>query len=231
VINVARAYLLSNCRSVAVSFMTPFAEAIDVSCRMNGLVHDPSLPNEEALGKVVSVDLDADGSSGLFSGKIGLACAVGTDAAIEETEGTPVYATAECLDHDCQVFYGRTVALGSGDLVYSPPVDEVNDDGLTFPLTRDQAVVRYETISVGNQDEVLGSLMSRITGVLGGNNWRSVEEQAEGQQDGVGRIQAAFEAQTKLYQELELKPVDRAFEAEHVIDVGPLSVPQQVSTS
>jgi hypothetical protein len=228
-LNVGRAYLISNSRSVAISFQTPFAEAIGTTCRMNGLVHDPSLPNGQALGKVTSVDLDADGSQGLFIGTIGLACAVGTGASVVEVEGTPVYAEPDVLGPDCQVFEGRYVALGSDDVVYAPPINDVNDDGLVFPLTREQAVVRYETMVIGDQAATLASLMSRIR--LPGNIDSIPSQRADADHESANRVQDAFDSQCALWQELEIKPLDKPFEHEHAIAVGPLSIPQQVSLS
>lgn len=222
-INVARAHIISAARPVAVSFETPFAAAIGTTCRHNGLVHDPSLPGGQALGKVRTVDLDFDGG-GRFSGKIGLACAVGTGVAVEEVAGTPSYVDASVLGPDLQVFEGRFVALPSGDLAYTPPVNAVNDDGLVFPLTRDQAVVRYELVTSGNPYAGLSAnvfvggvipVLSVQDLVLGANNTATAIA--------VGSQQASQSV------ELELKPLNLSFEAEHDIDVSVLTLPQQVN--
>lgn len=219
-INVARAHILSAARPIAISFQTPFTAAIDVTCRHNGLAHDPSLPGGHALGKVISVDLDFDGS-GLFSGKIGLACAVGTGVAVEEAAGTPTYVDAAVLGPDVQVFEGRFVALPSGDLAYTPPVDGVNDDGLTFPLTLDQVLVRNSVIESGDPLADLirgqnGIALTDVDGLMQSGNQTATSIDAASQK-------------AEMRQEIELKPLNRPFEAEHVITVSDLTIPQQVN--
>jgi hypothetical protein len=220
VINVARAHLISNARPVAIRFGTLFAAAAAASCRNNGRVHDPSLPGGVALGKVVTVDLDADGGSLLFSGKIGLACAVGTGAAVEAVTGTPSYVDASVLGPDVQVYDGQVIALPSGDLGYTPPVDDVNDDGLVFPLTLDQVLVRNEVISSGNP---LAGLSHNFGGVPLG-----IDDLVQSGKDTATAIASAAQ-QAELRVEIELKPLNRAFEAEHVIAVTDLYLPQQVN--
>lgn len=221
-INVARAHLISNARPIAIRFGTLFAAAAATSCRNNGLVHDPSLPGGQALGKVTTVDLDADGASALFSGKIGLACAVGTGAAVEAVTGTPSYVDADVLGPDVQVFDGAVIALPSGDLGYTPPVDAVNDDGLVFPLTLDQVLIRNEVISTGNPLAGIGN-STGFPGLVAG-----IDDLVQNARNSATAIASAAQ-QAEMRVEIELKPLNRAFEAEHVIAVTDLYLPQQVN--
>jgi hypothetical protein len=112
----------------------------------------------------------------------------------------------------------------------------VNDDGLKFPLTYDQVVVRSETLtSAGEtQQDVLARInslnglpqVSSAQGLFGTalELWKLAQEAAK-------TAQAALGGANKWY-ELELKPVaDLSFEYSFDITAGPLLVEKQVDLS
>jgi hypothetical protein len=221
---VSRAHLLQGSRVVTVSFDCPFRRALNLSCRKNARLHDGRLPGGAALGKIIKVTLSGDGSGGAFVGHVVLGCAIGNGAAIEEVEGTPVYVDADVLGPETQVFTGRLVALPSSDIVYPPPTDAPDDDGLVFPLTRDQAVVRYEikTSDLSQADAIAAASSPFKNPVI--NSTMDLVAQAQNQ----GTVVNDVFSNAQIWVELELKPVTNGpFTAQYVFDAA-LSVPKQV---
>jgi len=223
-LNVARADLLADCRVASTSFDCPFRRALHLSCRMNAILHNPSLPGGVAVGKIMKLTLSGDGSSGLFKGNVVMGSAAGFGAAVEEVAGTPVYVDADVLGPETQIFTGRFVVLGSGDLGYSPPTDAPNDDGLVFPLDYGQAVVRYEIKTDPlSQSDALRAAIS--VGPADPTSTLQLATTAQAQ----GLVINDVFAKANIWVELELKPLTGSFENEFVVTAGPLSVPMQVN--
>jgi hypothetical protein len=220
-INVARAHILSKCRVVSSSWTaTNFATALAMSLKMTARAHDARrLPGGSVLGKVVKIKLLADGDSGELSGTISIKSAIGYGEAVEGSEGEPTYVDADVIGADGQVFSGRFIALPSGDIGYSPPVDAPVDDGLVFPLTYEQAVVRdaivfSEFIAPGDPPG------PDLAAVGGAGTLGTIEKRP-----------TSLPTQSDVWYELELKPVTNGpFETSFdEIVVGPLSVPAQTN--
>lgn len=222
-IAVARAHLLQRSRSGLLDFSTTLENARRLTLRKNVQLHDARLPAGVALGKPIKIAITGDGSSGRFIGAITAACAVGKGTAIVEVEGDPVYAAPGYMARGYQRYEGAFIALPSEDVGYTPPVDDVNDDGLIFPLSKDQVVVRDEIVhTLAQQDAALVGSAGRPT-----SDWTSTAELAGFMQAQSNAILASMAALQVRY-ELELKPLTGSFEHEFVIDAGPLVVPQQI---
>jgi hypothetical protein len=237
-VGVARAHLLSKARPAEMAFSpVSFSRALDVTCQHSVRLHDSRrLPGGEGAGKVVNVKITVDGESGQFLGLITLKGAIGNGGTVVVEAGTPSIADADVLDSGVQLFIGRKLALDGVECLYSLPVDGLNDDGLKFPLTYDQVVVRSETLeSAGEtQQDVLARInslnglpqVSSAQGLFGTalELWKLAQEAAK-------TAQAALGGANKWY-ELELKPVaDLSFEYSFDITAGPLLVEKQVDLS
>jgi hypothetical protein len=136
----ARARLRMRSRAVNVSWQCPFALAVNASCRKNATLFDPRMPGGAVTGKIKGYILSFEG--GRMIGHIDIGCSVGFGDSIAEITGTPVYANAGYMSPGYQLYKGKTVALGSNDITYTPPVFVPFDDGLRFPL-------RWDDISDG----------------------------------------------------------------------------------
>lgn len=227
VLNVARAHLVQGLRVVSVSFDFPFHFGLSLSCRHNALLHDPAVPSGSALGKITKLTLSGEGRSGRFVGNLEMGCATGLGAAVEAVGGDPTYVDADVLGPETQVFDNRVVVLGTGDLGFSRPVDAADDDGVSFPLSRDQAVVRYQVVTgtVSQADAVTAASSPRAFPT---NAIRSTPELLDGAQQQAVITNDVFK-DAGIWVELELKPLTNGpFEAAYDLSVTHLSVPAQV---
>jgi hypothetical protein len=110
-----------------------------------------------ATGKLIRIEHACDGRSGRETCKARIGCAIGKDNVIEAVEGTPTWADASYCGSDYQVFDGATIVLNdASDVGYTPPAFAPNDDGLVFPLTKDQIVI---------SEGVKGSLSAQTTAI------------------------------------------------------------------
>lgn len=140
VIARARAHGRMRARAVNVGWECPFALAVGLSCRKNATLFDPRMPGGAVTGKIKGYTLSAD--KGRMVGHVEIGCSVGFGGSINEITGTPVYANPGYMKPGYQRYVGKTVALGSNDITYTPPVYVPFDDGLVFPL-------RWDDISDG----------------------------------------------------------------------------------
>ncbi|WP_409188458.1 hypothetical protein [Bradyrhizobium sp. RDM4] len=222
-INVARADLLTDSRVASASFDCRFRRALQLSCRMNAILHHPKVPGGVMVGKILKIVLSGEGSTGLFKGNVTIGAACGTGVALEAVAGDPTYVDADVLGADVQVFANRFVVLGTGDIGYPPPVDQANDDGLVFPLTYDQVVVRDE---IKSGDVSQAAAISQAASPAGGDPTSATDLAQQGATQ-ASAVSAAF-ANANVWYELELKPVDNGpFEDAFVFDVA-MSLPKQL---
>lgn len=139
----ARAHLRMRSRCVQISFAAPFATGVDLSCRKGATIEDPRIPGGSATGKITSYSLSCSGDSGDALTSVTIGCAVGTGGTVEAAAPSEIYISDGYLAGDYSEGIGGTVLAGT-DLGYSPPGDNPNDDGLTFPLTYEQVVEENE---------------------------------------------------------------------------------------
>jgi hypothetical protein len=146
-------------RAVTVDFVpvSPFGLGLNLTLRKTASVHDPRLGGGVATGKLVRIEHECSGRTGRETCKARIGCAIGKDNVIEAVEGTPTWAEADFCGSDFQVYDGAIVVLSdAADIGYAPPVFVANDDGLVFPLTKDQIVV---------SEAVRGSLSDQVTAI------------------------------------------------------------------
>jgi hypothetical protein len=135
----ARALLRHRSRAVTISFEVPFPEAIDLSCRLSGTIHDDRLPGGVATGKIIAYDMKCNGQTGEYCGHITIGCAVGRGGSAAAVDGAGVYASPGYTLPGYQIMEGEMPTLG--DISYSKPVFAPDDDGLSFPLTKGQIII------------------------------------------------------------------------------------------
>lgn len=155
---VARSHLLMGSRVFEVSFDCRMERIFDLSCRKNAIINDRRLPGGQALGKITSYGISADGPSGKIIGNVTVSCAIGNGNAIEEVLGDPDIWEDDVVEEDVQHHDSNVVVLSAGDVGFSTPVENPNDDGLVFPLTKDQAVFT-ETVH-GSLDEQKAAIIA-----------------------------------------------------------------------
>lgn len=230
---VARAHLLQRARAVKVAWDCPFDQAVSLSCRKNARMSDARLPGGEALGKIVAYALQGDGDSGDFHGHVEIGCAIGLGASPDLAPGDPTYVDADALVDGIQDFAGRVVLAGSADIGYSLPVDDVADDGLVFPLTRDQVVLHEEVH--GTLDAQRTAIASAFAAArLAANQTAPTSEavsllnQQATARAGQNSVAVALKT-NPIWYDLQLAPVTgQSFASEYAISLTPLSVPKMI---
>lgn len=223
---LGRAHLLHRARAVKVSWECRLERAMDLSCRKNAQITDPRLPGGVALGKIVSYGMSGDGNSGRMIGRVTIACAIGYGDSVASVPGTPTYANPGYMNPGYQRMDGAIVALPASDVAYTIPIDVPNDDGLVFPLTRQQVVVREEVMQSVDAQEA--GLTATNRAPLPATNISSIQSKKDAFE---ARQRAAIELlkATKVWYELELKPVvGQSFVSEYDITLSQLQVPQQI---
>jgi len=250
-IAVARARLRHRARAVSIKFQVPFRSAAVLSCRKNATIVDNRLPGGTATGKVVAYNLRCH-DNGELIGEVHLGVSVGKGGSIEDFEGEGVYASSGYMQNGYQIMEGQITALPGSDINYTRPVFAPSDDGLVFPLTRDQIIIA-ENIN-GDADSQADAIRAAIPASQNLANLASPESlpgnQPRGRitfdlssgsgawaQEQAARywtpksIPAVMEANPVWY-ELILKPVQNGpFGAEYLIAVSPLKVPQGIDLS
>jgi hypothetical protein len=142
-IAIGRAHMLMRSRAVEIVADCAFERGISLSCRKTATLHDTRrIPGGVALGKITQAELSVNGDSGEAICHFTVSCAIGYGGAVEEVAGEPVYIDTDYIDDDYQQFTGQTIVLSTlTDVGYSPPIAAPDDDGLVFPLDKDQIVV------------------------------------------------------------------------------------------
>jgi len=186
----ARAKLRKRARALEVNFDTRFEVAAQLSCRMNGAVHDVRLPGGGVSGKVMSYKLKVNGDSGTVGGSVMLGCSVGKEPltghpwTVPTNDGVPCYAAPGYMQRGYQQYIDTTghpiiagvtfgspptppgwpalpptlppvgcpplasfwstglVDAGGNEMGYTPPVSDPNDDGLVFPASPSDLIMR-----------------------------------------------------------------------------------------
>jgi hypothetical protein len=231
----ARAHLLTSARAVDVSFETPFALGVPLTCRMNATIQEAPvppnpfrLPGGQATGKIIKSVIKGDGATGKFVSEITIGCAVGNGGTTVVNAGTPSYS-ADYFAPGYQVMLNQTALADTNDVGYSRPVDNPNDDGLTFPLDAEGVV--------------LTAKLSRTLAEQQANIQAAQAQPIFGPpvvSEGPGNAQASLSAQQflemamaspgcSIWLDLALKPVTgQQFTTAYAIDVTPLKVIKQI---
>lgn len=232
----ARARLLARSRAVQISFDCRFERAIELSCRKNALLYDRRLPGGQALGKIVAYSIIADGDSGEIIGRVTMACAVGLDGHVSDENGSPLYVESGYVDDGYQAFSGGIVALPASDVGYSVPIDEVNDDGLVFPLTKNSAIMVEELHgSLADQVAAIEAVIPKIIATYRLEEWLPALGPSEFARQsqavhamGLNTVARAL-AHKAIWYELQLNPVaGQSFSSEYALTTTTLSIPKMI---
>lgn len=218
----ARAMLTSAGRCVEVSAKIPFARAIELSCRQNGIINDDRIPGGQALGKIKSYSFECS-QSGEMSGMVTIACAIGYGQAIDPETGNPTYVEEGYVELGYQMYEGEVVVLPGANLGYEVPLFAGTDDGITFPLTKSQVVVK----SIWHNTDQIQSPAVTSQAYNAPGDLVTVEDA----QDVVAAAQAQINAAVKSYPvwyELELKNINGKFTNEYPVTVTLLELPKQI---
>jgi hypothetical protein len=121
-IALARAHLLLRARAVTINWTTTWERALGLTLRMSGLIYDNNIPGGAAVGKITQYTFEGNGDTGAFFGTVQIGCAIGKGNAIVLANGTPAYVNAGYVNGH-QTYPGAIVALASGDIGYSIPID------------------------------------------------------------------------------------------------------------
>lgn len=157
---LARAKLLMRSRVVEIEFETFFERGVNLSCRKNALIYNSRLPGGQAAGKIIGYTLSCDGATGALRTSIKMACTIGYGNAIATSPGSPIYVDAGYVDVGYQFYENEVIALSTSDVGYTVLNDDINDDGVVFPLTKGNAIVnedREDNDVVSGKNEVSGT--------------------------------------------------------------------------
>ncbi len=226
----ARAHLVAQSRVYKVDFECRFERAAGLSCRKNALVYDFELPGGQAFGKIVRYGIKGNGDTGAVTGYVSIAGSPGYGASYVPVVGEPTCCDADCLGPDCQYYAGACTALGTGDVMYTPPAYVPIDDGLVFPLDKAQAVVAETVIVV--EDPIKYTVSSLITSRKEGfgADFGPVLA-AQDLAIALQRTQAIVSAARTSYT-LTLRPVQNGpFAAEYDLKLTNLQLPKQIDLS
>jgi hypothetical protein len=141
---VARAHLAQSARAAKVTFDCTFERALNLSCRKNAILHDARLPGGQVIGKITEYHIKADGDRGELIGTVQVEATIGNGTSIVVSTGTPIYVAEGYVVPGYQFYSDADVVLPTGDATIVMPEVAVVDDGLSLPLTFDQAVMAFE---------------------------------------------------------------------------------------
>ncbi len=231
-IAVARAHLRLRARVVQVSFECTWERAVDLNCRKTITLFDDRFPGGQVTGKVISYSFKADGDKGLFIGSVTIGCAVGQDGHAVTIEGTATYADGYVDDY--QFMEGEFAAANDiADISYSVPLVAGNDDGLTFPLTKNQVTVRDRMHgSLARQQAVIGSAMNLVRADANVGPHPTYDQQramANHAYYSVGNQLGLTE--NSVWWEWEIKSTQGTFEDQFNIQTSLLSIEKQIDMS
>lgn len=222
----ARARLASRARTVQVTAGITMARAADLSCRKSATIEDDRIPGGTATGKVIAYEFGVDGPAGRLDGVVTIACAIGYGDTITTATGTPDYVNAGYVDQPYQSVTGEVVAVGVGDLGYTPPVAVNGDDGLRFPLSVYSAFNEFPHVAYEGSLPNLKKLFKWLPTSWTSQGKTVTDTTATGNL--VEQIEELYKAhKTKLV--MKLYPVAGSqFETGYTLDVTPLELPKGI---
>jgi hypothetical protein len=141
---VARAHLMQSARAAKINFDCSFERALELSCRMNALLHDPRLPGGQVIGKITEYHLKADGDNGQLLGQVQIETTIGTGQTITLQQGAPTYVDEGYVAGGYQFYSGADIALPSGDASIVMPPTYFDPAQMVLPLTYQDAVVAFQ---------------------------------------------------------------------------------------
>ena len=228
-IALARNKLIMNSRAVQTKFTCTFERAINMSLRKNARLLDARFAGGEALGKIVTYSFRAVGDTGEMDGTVTIASSVGYGGAVVALPGDPVYAAPGYMAPCYQQYVGQTVVPTGGDVSYTVPIDPINDDGLNFPLTRQQVVI--QELVHGNADDQKAAIIaaSPNDAALANSFSPTTVEEQKAIMELKSQIVKEVMKTNSVWYELQLRPVNGAnFLTEYDIMVSDLEIPKMI---
>lgn len=208
VINRASAILKFAARCVEVKFKCSFERVLALSCRKNINFNERRLG--EVSGKITGYTIKWSGKDGAMYGIVEAGCAIGRGGFAPAQQGDPSYAAPGYMAPGYQYYYNQYIALALGDVSYSMPIDATTDDGMTFPLTVAQVVLRQEVN--GTDPPALATIVANAAAAAGqtGIQNPSIDQQIAAHNAALAAAQAAAAVEFGIFFDLQLKPVDKA---------------------
>lgn len=231
---VARAHLRNRARVIQIAFDCKFERAIYLTCRKNARIYNRALPGGVAEGKITSYEITADGDTGILKGKVSIACAVGLGGLASTVSGTGNYFEPGYIAQGYFVSEnGDRVDLVAGqDIGYSRPVDAPDDDGITFPLTYDKAVISAG-FSGPSVDDQIAAVIAAVGNPKAFGTNPSIADQTKASRDLNSVISDTLKGPNKsISYSATLRPVAGvSFSQEFDIHVTDLAIPLQIDLS
>lgn len=160
-ISIMRARGRMKARAVTVSFtpIDPFGQGLSMTLRKTVTLSDTRLGGGVATGKLTTIEHACDGNTGRETCHAQIGCAVGKDNVISSLPGNPTYVDGYVQGY--RAYTDTVVVVGdNSDVGYTPPIFSPNDDGLVFPLTKQQIVIS-EAVR-GDLDEQAGAVKASL---------------------------------------------------------------------
>ena len=216
-IALARAHLLVRSRAVEVEFQCRFERAVALSCRKNARLFDGRLPGGNALGKIIRYSFSANGDSGELIGDVTIGCAIGYGGAVTEIAGEPTWVDDDYVEDDYQEHDGQIIVLGPGDVGYSPPGGDPQDDGLDIL----HGIHKWDVVSA---EDILWKAEFQRLAIISNTNPLLLTTQQFGEQ--VKNVLKVIPTTIKF----TLKPIEGGpFESAYDITVSQLEVPAMIN--
>lgn len=225
---LARANLINAARCVEVTAMIKFDRAIELSCRKNAIIHDNRLPGGQALGKVKSYSFTCDGNTGEMSGRVTIGCAIGYGQSIVEQPGEPTYVEEGYVELGYQFYDGQTIVLPDGDVAYELPPFAGEDDGLRWPLTKQQIMVKGEWVGTRDQQVTAINAALPVEQVLANYGQVVTFEQLDEQRKIAKNNLENTMKDNSIWFDLELKNLEGKFTNAYNVTIIPLEIPAQI---
>jgi hypothetical protein len=230
---LVRAKLLYRARCIEIQFDCDYARGTTLTTRKTATLHDPRIAGGVALGKIKGAELSVS-DTGVAGCRVTLACCAGFGDAIEEVAGDPAYVDDGYVDDGYQWHDNVTIVLpDTTDLGYAPPFYVASDDGLTFPLTR-QDIVLVDVFHQG-EDVAYKALDSMAAAAqastkppdqMSRDEWLH-QQQVEQVMLGANTLPQWLE-KNPSWQEFQLRPVTGSFNKIYNIKFTNLTVPMGI---
>lgn len=228
-IALARANLLMRSRAVEIEFQCHFERAVSLSLRMNAQIFDRRLPGHSAVGKIISYSFSATGDSGVLIGTVKIGCAVGYGGSVEVVDGEPTYVEEGYFEPgEVQQYEGRTVVLPGGDVGYTMITTAPNDDGLRYPLSKDD--VAFVSEFHGSAEAQKAALVGAINTEVAGNSDSLLSriDLVAAAKMNIKTVEEVMKTNSVWY-ELQLRNLEgAAFETVYNVTVSDLEVPKMI---
>ena len=221
------ARLKNRARNISISYDVLGDLAWTMNLRQGASFTDARLPGGAATGKITKIVIKGDGKTGAsYRGTVTFKPVAGLagppPSAVTGLADYVVddYAVADEFYHDGAT---NTAAAPADAVQYSVPDPKTYDDGLTFPLSKNSAVISEVLAVYENPTQALaGDLITNISSPVTFAERAAAEVQAYQSQI----------AATQTWYVLTLKPVQNGpFAAEWDLDTTPLQLPNQFAVS